>query len=82
MTNEINQNAATPKQEAPKEKKATKLGMLKALLQDECGYTKEELAAVTGLKLSTVNCQLYYHLPVKGWKVEKLDGKKVRFVRG
>jgi hypothetical protein len=77
MTSEQKQGTESPKPVTVK-----KLGRLRALLVDECGYTKEELATVTGLKLSTVNCQLYYHLPVKGYKIEKLAEKKVRFVRG
>ena len=59
--------------------KLSRLSILRKLLNEECGYTKVELAERTGLKLSTVNCQLYYHLPTKGFVVEKLEGKKVRF---
>lgn len=59
--------------------KISKLSILRKLLSEKVGYTKTELAEKTGLKLSTVNCQLYYHLPSKGFKVEKLEAKKVRF---
>ena len=59
--------------------KLSKLSILRKLLSESTGYTKVELAEKTGLKLSTVNCQLYYHLPSKGFKVEKLAEKKVRF---
>lgn len=62
-----------------KEKKVSRLAVLRSLLEEDAGYTKEELAEQTGLKLSTVNCQMYYHLPLKGLKVEKLEGKKFRF---
>ena len=61
--------------------KISKLSILRKLLNEEVGYTKAELAEKTGLKLSTVNCQLYYHLPSKDFKIEKLAEKKVRFVR-
>ena len=59
--------------------KISKLSILRKLLSEKVGYTKTELAEKTGLKLSTVNCQLYYHLPTKGFTVEKLENKKVRF---
>jgi hypothetical protein len=61
--------------------KVSKLGILRKLLGEEKGYTKEELVALTSLKLSTINCQIYYHLPNKNFKIEKLEGRKVRFVR-
>lgn len=82
MTNEIKQNVEAQNVEVVKEKKVSKLAVLKTLLQESEGYTKEELALQTGLKLSTVNCQLYYHLPTAGFKIEKMEGKKVRFARG
>jgi hypothetical protein len=61
--------------------KISRLAILRKLLNEECGYTKGELAVKTGLKLTTVNCQLYYHLPAKDFKIEKLAEKKVRFER-
>jgi predicted transcriptional regulator len=64
--------------EAPK---LSRLAILRKLLNEECGYTKSELSEKTGIKLSTVNCQMYYHLPSKDFKIEKLAEKKFRFVR-
>jgi hypothetical protein len=61
--------------------KVSKLAILRKLLADESGHTKQELSELTGLKLSTVNCQIYYHLPTKGFEVEKLADKKFRFVK-
>ena len=59
--------------------KVSRLAILRKLLSEPEGHTKQELAELTGLKLSTVNCQMYYHLPTKGFTVEKLADKKFRF---
>ena len=61
--------------------KVSRLAVLRKLLSEEKGYTKVELATMTGLKLSTVNCQMYYHLPTKDLNIEKLADHKFRFVR-
>jgi hypothetical protein len=60
--------------------KLSKLSILRKLLGERRGYTKAELAELTGLNPNTVNCQMYYHLPSKGFKVEKLADKKYRFI--
>ena len=60
--------------------KISKLAILRKLLAEPTGYTKAELAEKTGLNPNTINCQMYYHLPTKGFKVEKLADKKYRFV--
>lgn len=83
MTNTINQVSVenTNTAEAPAIAKVSKLAILRKLLSEEGGYTKAELAELTGLNPNTVNCQIYYHLPSKDLKVEKLADKKYRFVR-
>jgi len=69
-------NSVTEQTEQPK---VSRLATLRHLLSDENGYTKQELADATGLKLSTVNCQIYYHLKNKGLVIEKLETGKYRF---
>ena len=59
--------------------KVSKLQLLRDRLGEETGYTKNELADLTGLKLSTVNCQIYHHLPNKGKGVIKMENGKYRF---
>lgn len=81
MTNEKLVSIELPVADAPVIVKVSKLAILRKLLNEEIGYTKADLAEKTGLKLSTVNCQLYYHLPSNDFKIEKLEGKKVRFER-
>lgn len=54
------------------EKRASKIGMMKEMLL--VGTTKSQIQGVTGLKMSTINCQIYYHLPQKGWEIKK-DGE-------
>lgn len=49
----------------------SKVGMLKDLLLSGTRYTVKELAEITGLKESTVKCQLGYHLRNKGFKTIK-----------
>lgn len=61
--------------------KVSRLAILRKLLNEDGGYTKSELAEKTGLKLSTINCQMYYHLPTKDFKIEKLADKKFRFAK-
>jgi len=76
MTEQLNEQKV---EETVVVKAPSKLSILRGLLEEDGGYTKEELAEQTGLKLSTVNCQMYYHLPLKGLKVERLEDKKFRF---
>ena len=59
--------------------KISKLSILRKLLGESKGYTKAELAELTGLNPNTINCQMYYHLPAKNFKIEKLADKKYRF---
>ena len=68
--------------EQPKEKKPSKLSILRDLLSEEQGYTMEELSELSGVKLSTVKCQIYFHLKNNGNPCEKLEGKKYRLMRG
>lgn len=68
-----------PIEDVKVEKKVSKLQILRDRLSEREGYTKNELADLTGLKLSTVNCQIYHHLPNKGKGVEKLESGKYRF---
>lgn len=48
----------------------SKIGELLVMLQNG-KHTKEELAAATGLKESTVGVQMSYHLKMKGYEVKK-----------
>lgn len=68
--------------EVKKEKKPSKLSILRSLLEEEGGYTMEELAELSGVKPSTVKCQIYFHLKNAGLPCEKMEGKKYRFMRG
>jgi hypothetical protein len=79
ITKEGPKMAEQPKE--PKEKKISKLSILRDLLSEEQGYTMEELAELSGVKLSTVKCQIYFHLKNNGNPCEKLEGKKYRFLR-
>lgn len=78
----VNEQSATLPVEnanAAEKPKVSKLAKLRAALSDRTGYTKAELAVLSGLNPNTVNCQMYYHLPAKGFKIEKLADKKYRF---
>jgi len=64
------------------EKKPSRLSVLRDLLAEEDGYTMEELAEQSGVKLSTVKCQIYFHLKNNGNPCERLSDKKYRLMRG
>jgi hypothetical protein len=68
--------------EAPRvEKKPSRLAVMRELLAEEQGYTMQELSDLTGVKLSTVKCQIYFHLKNNGNPCERLPGSKYRLLR-
>ena len=77
---EMVQEQVAEAQEVKKEKKPVKLQTLRAMLAEETGYTISELAEGSGVKESTVKCQIYFHLKNAGLPCKKLEGKKYRFM--
>lgn len=79
---DVEQEKVAEAQEVVKEKKPSRLNKLRELLAEEGGYTIEELSELSGVKLSTVKCQIYFHLKNNGLPCEKLENKKYRLMRG